>query len=627
MQSQTMDYAGVFGEAEEALEAYRAERAQQAEGYGWLSLAEEARYEHPQGSAGTYEGGVPSEEPGAAGAADPTVGQSAGAVAMGAAGTARNIREVATFEEFRNAVRDDSVAIVELNDDIVIEKKMDVTRKNDLIIDGKSIYRIVEYYGIPYAVGDYTLTFRGTYKNIVFQNLGMQGMTYGASVYAPVANATVSFINVSYRGPALYYGINKGNTCVLRDCEIVLDTYGTKATYTSEVVHGYNVEMLGTVNIVKRAAKGDDHDEIFYLSEPGGDLIVGDGAVVNIENKSKAGSSRYWSGLVFAAGGQGNTHKLIVGKNARFSYTGIGGCVVEEWPLEAFEIGEGAVVEMTLSVPPGKTNYAGADNGAYFSADKITLGNGATWDYVLMNDPERSTESMLGVGELIVGQGANLRVKAPKNTHADNLVLLVGPNPKVRLDRPGEVLFYNGNRAAKNTWALAGGRVGYGYGMTNAGKSIIEFTGGGISVWPVTGKAIGINGWDVENTATMRQWGVKAGETFSLRANMGYEGDISNLTVVGTEPAPAGIAGDLKTFKNMSVIRFEGEGARQVYAKHYLLDGEGKDVAYFEGKDPLPLTDGTNGAYDYDADLYLAAADGGRYCFDEVKTQEAGRAN
>ncbi|MDR1134882.1 MAG: hypothetical protein LBL49_01700 [Clostridiales Family XIII bacterium] len=543
-------------------------------------------------------------------------------------------RVVNTFDELRKAAADNEVSIIALGSDIFIDKKLNVNRNKDLVIDGGvNMYGLYESHKLPQGVADYTLTFRGGYKNLTFKNLKMTGVSYGASVHAPVDDARVVFDNIEYEGPALYYGENKGSTGVLTNSKVVLDTFTKGVKYTSEVMHSYNVELNGNVSIVKNETSGNDYDEIFYLSKSGGDLIVGDMANVSIVNYSTAKESIYWSGLMFASGGQANTHKFIVGKGAKFSYVGHGGCVIEEWPLDEFRIGEDAKVEISLSIPnlKKKTEYAKHDNGAYFSADNIIIEKNAAWDYTLKSDVKYKDESMLGVGNLVVEEGAKLRVKAPVNTVAENLVILVGAKPTISLNNPAEVLFYNGNKTGSDTWALAGARSGAGYGLSNAGDSLIHFDGEGVTIWSAENAPIGINEWTVDNTESMRQWGVKPDESFSMAAYMSNIGAIKDTVI--KDSAAADIAKELTTLKGVSVIRFTGRNTElisNIYAKHYLLDGVGNLVKrpyYFQSANPLPLINAAEGEYSYEPNLYSMGADENSYCFDEAATQKASANN
>jgi hypothetical protein len=402
---------------------------------------------------------------------------------------------VSDFASFENAVKDDTVTEITLGSDITIPKKISVKRSTDLIIDGNNkTYTLIEDQTLPANASDYTMTFAGSYQNLTFRNIKMQGHSYGASVSAPVENVRVLFDNVEYLGPALYRGVSKGNTGVLKDSDITLQVLSSKVKYTSEAMHVSNAELTGNVRIKKMPSQGNDYDEIFYFPNADGRLIVDKNADVRIENLSAAVGSRYWSGLLYIDGGAANTHAFVVREGARFSYEGMGGCIIEQWPLDEFLIEKGAKVDMRLSIPSGKSKFKVNDNGAYLRAKRIVLEEGAALHYALTGDVEYHREAMLGVDDLTVGEGAVLRVKAADNATAENIVRFYGNNPRMTLNKPEDVLFYNGAQTTLPNAALSVAQKGDGYNVSAAAPIALSFTGKGISAWDAGNTKTDING-------------------------------------------------------------------------------------------------------------------------------------
>ncbi|MDR2023331.1 MAG: Ig-like domain-containing protein [Hungatella sp.] len=466
--------------------------------------------------------------------------------------------------EFKKALKDDSISKIVLGKDIEIKSKISVSRKNDLTIDGGTKhFKLIEASSLASgSATSYILTFKGSFKNLTFSNLGMLGGSYGASVYVPVSGARVTFDHVDYRGPALYYSVSDNNTGVIKDSTIILDTNatgGNGATYTSEVMHAFNVELAGKVNITKNKTGGNDHDEIFYLGESKGDLIVAENAQVNIENLSTAGNSSYWSGLAFLDSSS-NQHHFIINKGASFTYKGFGGCVIEEWPLAEFSIGEGAVVNISLSVPKGKTKFSD-DNGSYFRAKKITVGKNAIWNYTLNGDTAYKNESMLGAEELTVEEGAALRVIAPGNKTAEKLVVFFGKDSSMKLNNPDDVLFYNGAKTPPAS-ALASAASGDAYGTTAGGPIWLSFTGKGISTWNSMYAPIVLKeNWTPDTDKPVSTWGTIEGENFAYRASIGSNGAVSGTILEGGQYFPnkeSNPAYGLTSLNSSSIVRFNG---------------------------------------------------------------------
>ncbi|MDR2132882.1 MAG: hypothetical protein LBP30_05985 [Clostridiales Family XIII bacterium] len=477
---------------------------------------------------------------------------------------------VSDFKSFEAAVKDDSVKEIVIDADITIERKIEATRNNDLTIRGadKSIL-LIEDEKLPANALDFTMTFRGNYKNITFSAIEIHGHSYGASVNAPVRGARVVFDNVRYIGPALYHGVVEGNTGVIKDSAITLRVRNEKVRYTSEAMHAFNVELVGDVRITKEEESGEDYDEIFYFSLPEGDLIVAENADIKIANLSKAAGSAYWSGLLFIEGGNANKHSFVVKDGARFSYDGVGGCVLEQWPLDKFTIGKKAEVNMRLSVPGGKSMFRRDDNGAYFRAKDIVLAEGAVWNYILRGDAGERRDALLGAENLTVGEGAVLRAKAPENVKGEDLLRFYGKKPRVTLNKPKEVLLYNGARTSTPVSAISAAQAGDGYGVSAAGPIELDFMGKGIRAWDVGKEKIGIDdNWKVDTAAAHGEWGVPAaqGHLFTLTAAVGGDGALihpNSKPHAGSAPPnpdPADPQRGLKSFANKSVIQFDGEG-------------------------------------------------------------------
>jgi hypothetical protein len=479
---------------------------------------------------------------------------------------------VKDFASFETAVKDDGVAEVVIDADITIERKIEATRNNDLTIRGADkSHLLIEDEKLPANAMDFTMTFRGNYKNITFSAIGIKGHSYGASVNAPVKDARVVFDNVTYVGPALYHGVVTGNTGVIKDSDITLRVLNEKVKYTSEAMHAFNVELVGNVRITKEEESGEDYDEVFYFSLPDGDLTVAENADVKIVNLSKAAGSVYWSGLLFIEGGNANKHSFVVRDGARFGYDGAGGCILEQWPLDKFAIGKGAEVNMRLGVPGGKSMFRRDDNGAYFRAKEIVLAEGAVWNYTLRGDVGERRDALLGAENLTVDENAVLRVKAPENVKGEDILRFYGKKPRMTLNKPKEVLLYNGARTFTPVSALSAAQAGDGYGVLAAGPIELNFTGKGIRAWNAGKEKIGIDdNWKVDTAAAHGEWGVPAsqGNLFTLTAAVGNDGaliDPSSKPHAGSappnpDPADPHPQRGLKSFANKSVIQFDGEG-------------------------------------------------------------------
>ncbi|MDR0570579.1 MAG: hypothetical protein LBG71_05105 [Clostridiales Family XIII bacterium] len=505
-------------------------------------------------------------------------------------GAVDGVATVATAADFAKAAADSTVSKIVLAANITFDEfqAFDRTVLSNLVIDGSKGLSGAE--GKPYMLnvtrsdswvsegepsGHVSLEFK-KFKSVTFQNIRLKGEAFNGFVYSNLATDFL-FDNVCFDGPALAMVRSaeaKGYARVtIKDSKLNLRTRNSGANYlypseAVEIGHG-DVILEGEVTIVKEPGEKDDldHDEIFYFKKETGNLIVAPNAKVEIKNLSRAATSDYWSGLIYRVGSNCNIN-FIVKEGADFYFHTDGG-VLTEHGIKTLSVAEGANVKLSVNAKYKASLTSVDSQGSYLRADEIIVAPAARLDVIATNkgvSPNNKAkyekEAVVGVNLLKVGKDATFRVASPDNTVRQVALRIHGnANPAIQLDRPEEVLLYNGNKTAPAMALKAGDRNG-----GNAQNFGIEFVGAGISAWSSAGKvAIDENTWEVDPAgASVWSTGLRD-KTFTFKTTIDKgNGNLTNSSVTAengvtlSDVSPADGVNGLKTLNDKSVILFNG---------------------------------------------------------------------
>ena len=519
--------------------------------------------------------------------------------------------EVYTVTEFQKAAADARVTKITLKDNLIFTDHQILERKteSDLTIDGAYMYAI--YAGrsgnllAPLdPTGNMSFEFKN-FKSVTFTRIGLGGEAFGAFAYS-LRPMTITFDNVVFTGPALAYiragvasqGIGR---IVIRDSVIDLrkripdsaDLSRAWYDFPSNAAQiGYGeIVLSGTVHIEKELPGGGretDNEPVFKFLEKSAKLIVDPGAKVTVLNKSTATNSTghtgllqatcCWSALATRTLCLNHDLQFIVGEGADFTYTGSDGIINEGVGLTNFTVKENARVNMEVSIPYDTTvrNKTRVNRGSYLNTIDFNIMKNAEVNVTVKNDTRFSREAVVGVEHLTVNENATFRVVSPDNKTAENTLRFHGRNPSMYLDRPYEVLLYNGKPydSRGETRAIAAGQNGdCCYLLVNcfhAASADIKFTFNGVSMntWsdkdnniPVDRSSLAVS----TEKATTWSTGV-AGEEYSFKADLSK----SNMSLVKPEFSKATVRGfssssgtpiassELKTFADKRIVQFIG---------------------------------------------------------------------
>jgi len=286
-----------------------------------------------------------------------------------------------------------------------------------------------------------------------------------------------------------------------------------------------------------------------------GHALISDGSKLVLENNAipgKTGQSR--SGLLYVGGGPQNDHDLILDNRAELAFSTKGGTVMGGWMPRTFTMVYNSTASFLVDGPQRRRHdLCGEGMGAYFGARMFTLQSRASFQLDVRGDASSRNEAVLATATLLVGDDAQMAVRALGRSDSGkgvDLVRLVDGEardlkPQVILDRPAYVLWYNGSRGGDaNAFDVysdgAGDADGAdGHGLRAPRDFPFEFTGVGVTAWDSGGGVVGLgaDGFSPEpfNDARTRAWGVAAGQGVApgLGGAIGQGGTPGQGTAIG----------------------------------------------------------------------------------------------
>ena len=320
---------------------------------------------------------------------------------------------VATFDQYKNAVEDSVTTHIRLTGNIVYsDQKISLNQaKPVLVIDGAG-FTVTDSYKDDLSHALY-LSKKGNLKNISIINMNIIGNNkYGILAVnnsSTLSDVNVTFDNVTYRGPMLSWG--EKSCYVIRNSNITIAASGS--TKAKGVLECLRVRFEGSVNMVMDAGTGERDMITIHGSNCG--VTIASKANVTVTNRTNSAKK---GGSGFVDYKCSNLH-FIFEDDSIFSYVG---------------------------------NNLFHEGGAI---DNLTVGKLANVNITLYGDLHGSYGAFHCDGTMTVNEGSTFRVMAFNNKEDQPLVQLRGKGV-CRINSPKEFFIYNSSTNKCNTGLAMG---------------------------------------------------------------------------------------------------------------------------------------------------------------------------